>query len=165
MHNKKTRTTTKIIHIKVIFSDRKTAIHVCRLQCCNCPISPGEGMMTRVLGSRMELLVQVASCCNGDWSCAVPKAAYALHLGGSHILSRGGATQTSGNCIYESVINSIMLTCIQQTTTVVIWQLLSAIICCVTKNTGLLRLIWHNFTNLQRSLIIFGTERVYWILN
>ena len=30
--------------------------------------------------------------------------------------------------------------------------------------TGLLRLIWHSFTNLQRSLIIFGTERPYSIL-
>ena len=33
------------------------------------------------------------------------------------------------------------------------------------KKTGLLWLIWHNFTNSQRSLIIFGTGRPYSILN
>ena len=40
--------------------------------------------------------------------------------------------------------------------------------CCVytlcLKNRTL-RLIWHNFTNSQHSLIIFGTERPYSILN
>ena len=35
----------------------------------------------------------------------------------------------------------------------------------VSKKTGPLRLIWHNFTNAQHLLIIFGAERPYSILN
>ena len=34
-----------------------------------------------------------------------------------------------------------------------------------SKKTGQLRIIWHNFTDLQRVLIIFGRERPYSILS
>ena len=35
----------------------------------------------------------------------------------------------------------------------------------VSKNTGPLRLIWHDFTNSQRLIIIFGRDRPYSILS
>ena len=51
----------------------------------------------------------------------------------------------------------IIVYCVHETILVPIYS--------VSQKTGPLRLIWHNFTNSQRLLIIFGSDRPYSILS